>query len=79
MPRETRTAEEIQAEVRRLIEARARSEGDNPGITVPLPERVVEAAADKCNWEMTWFGHAIPHSEAVEAAMEDVKARWNLR
>lgn len=78
MSREPKTAEEIQAEVRRLIRKEADG-GNNPGITVPLPERLVEAGAGECNWDMTYFGHAIPDPEAIEAAMEDVKARWNLR
>jgi hypothetical protein len=77
--RQIRSAEDIQAEVRRLI-ARAASQGhDNPGITVPLPERIAEARADECNWDMTWFGHAVPDPEAVKEAIDDVKARWNLR
>jgi hypothetical protein len=66
--------------VRRLIDLQAPSGGhDNPGITVPLPERLPEAGADECNWEMTYFGHAVPHPEVVEAAVADVRARWNMR
>jgi len=76
--RETRTAEEIQAEVFHLIAAAAAGHG-NPGITVPLPERIVEARPEECNWDMTWFGQSVPHPEAVESAIEEVKARWNLR
>ena len=79
MQRQANNAQDIQAEVRRLIEA-ASSEGhENPGITVPLPERLPEAGADECNWDMTYFGHALPHPEAVESAIADVKARWNMR
>lgn len=79
MSRELRSAEEIQAEVHRLIHKEDDGESDNPGITVPLPERLAEAGADECNWEMTYFGYAIPSPEAVEAALGEVKARWNLR
>ena len=79
-PREARSAEEIQAEVRRLVDSQMSSSGhDNPGIAVPLPERLPEAGADECNWEMTYFGHAVPHPEVVEAAVADVRARWNMR
>lgn len=78
MKREARTAGEIQAEVHRLIRAAAGGTAV-PDITVPLPERLPEARADECNWDMTYFGQSIPHSEAVEAALDDVKARWNLR
>ena len=79
MPREAKSAPEIQAEVRRLISAGASGGDDNPGITIPLPERLPEAGADECNWDMTYFGHAVPHAESVKAAIADVKARWNLR
>ena len=79
MPREVRSAQEIQAEVRRLIEAESSGGRSNPGITVPLPERLPEADAGQCNWDMTYFGHAVLHPEAVEAAVGDVKARWNMR
>jgi hypothetical protein len=79
MARQTRSAEEIQAEVSRLLVAAAVTGHGNPGITVPLPERIVEARPDECNWDMTWFGQSIPDPEAVEVAIEDVKARWNLR
>ena len=79
MPREARSAQEIQAEVSRLIGQSAQAGQENPGITVPLPERLPEAAAEECNWDMTYFGYAIPNPEAVEAAVNDVRARWNLR
>jgi len=77
--RQTRSAEEIQAEVRRLVAAAAAAGHANPGITVPLPERIDEARPGDCNWDMTWFGQSVPDPEAVETAIEDVKARWNLR
>jgi len=79
MSREVRSAQEIQAEVGRLIDVASSGGRSNPGITVPLPERLPEAGAGKCNWDMTYFGHAVPHPEAVEAAIIDVKARWNMR
>lgn len=79
MPRQAKSAKEIQAEVRRLVGTGSSGGHDNPGITIPLPERLPEAGADECNWDMTYFGHAVPHPESVEAAIADVKARWNLR
>jgi hypothetical protein len=78
MAREERTAQEIQAEVSRLIhegralrDARTRVEVPTP---VPRP-----ADGTGLNWWMSGFGNALGYEEAIRVAITEVGKRWNLK
>lgn len=77
--REPRSAQEIQAEVSRLIHASRDVADARATVDVPLPARLPEAGPGDCNWSMDYFGNAIPFMAAVESAVADVASRWNLR
>jgi hypothetical protein len=78
MPRETRTAEEIQAEVHRVLHSIPEVRDDGQVITVPAPMLLAAPDEDGCNWYMEFFGNAGGHGQACAVAMNQVRARWNL-
>ena len=75
--RELRTAQEIQAEVSRLIHE---GRGSRPGrdrVEVPLPVlRPVDGTG--LNWWMSGFGNALGFEEDIRAAIASVGKHWNL-
>lgn len=77
MPREPHTAEEIQDEVSRLLNA-----GRKVPITVPLPTRLALPSDGFADYEANWQIPAHPSfaadREAVRAAIVAVKAKWDL-
>lgn len=79
MTRETKRAEEIQREVRRLIHENREIKEDNVTIRVPLPTELREPDVDGSNWVMTIFGNARGHMDLIAKVLADVKKRWNLK
>jgi len=77
MARELRSAQEIQAEVSRLIHE---GRGSRPGrdrVQVPLPVlRPVDGTG--LNWSMSGFGNAIGFEKDIRSAVMAVGKRWNL-
>lgn len=77
MPRELHTAEEIRAEVDRLLNA-----GRKVAITVPLPVKLSmpsDPFNDRgANWQIPAHPSFASDTEAVKAAITAVKARWDL-
>ncbi len=77
MTRELHTAEEIQAEVDRLLNA-----GRKVPITVPLPHRLALDSDPFDVWAANWAIVAHPSfaadTEAVKAAILAVKRKWDL-
>lgn len=78
MPRELRSAEEIRAEVHRLIHQVHEVVEDKVKIRVPEPMRLGEPDGTGCNWTMMYFGNADGHQQACAAGVLQVQQKWNL-
>jgi len=77
MTREFRTAQEIQAEVHRLIHEHRDVRADRTSIGVPLPVlRPIDGTG--LNWWMSMFGNAVGYQQVIGAAVTEVGKRWNL-
>lgn len=76
MPRETRTAAEIQDEVQRLIDMRKGDDEDIVAAHLPVP--LAEPDEDGCNWTMLNFTGDRVHFSLVGVAVLEVQAKWNL-
>ena len=77
MAREERSAQQIQAEVSRLIHARQAVRDARARIEVPLPTlRPVDGTG--LNWWMSGFGNALGYEEDIRQAIVEVGKRWNL-
>jgi len=78
MAREERTAQEIQAEVSRLIHDRRAVRDARVRVEVPLPMlRSVDGTG--LNWWMSGFGNALGYEEDIRHAITEVGKRWNLK
>lgn len=77
MPRVLHSAEDIQAEVSRLIHEHrdVRINGVVIAVPLPLPQR---ADGTGLNWWMSGFGNAFGFQEVVSSAVINVGKRWNL-
>ena len=71
------SAEDIQAEVSRLIHAHRHVRASAAVIDVPLPV-LQRADGTGLNWWMSGFGNAFGFEEVLSAAVVDVGKRWNL-
>lgn len=74
--REKRTAEEIQAEVSRLLNA-----GRKKPLHVPLPVRWTDpdpAFGEPANWMIPRLPETRDNEVAIARAIYDVKKRWDL-
>lgn len=78
MPREARSAQEIQAEVHRLIHASREVREDRAQVRVPLPV-AIPVDGTGLNWWMTSFGDAVGYQHVIGDAVSRVGKRWNLR
>ncbi len=78
MPRETRSAHEIQAEVHRLIHASREVRADGAKVRVPLPV-AIPMDGTGLNWWMTSFGDAVGYQRVIGLAIAEVGKRWNLQ
>ncbi len=78
MAKELKTAQEIQAEVHRLIHEVYEVKADKVEISVPRPVET-EKGADGCNWSMSVFGNSGGHINAVSSAVAAVMQKWNLK
>jgi hypothetical protein len=75
--RELHSAQEIQAEVRRLIQERRVARSDRDRVEVPLPmPRPVDGTG--LNWWMSGFGNALGFERDIREAIKAVGQRWNL-
>ena len=78
MPREARSAQEIQAEVHRLIHQSPEVRADRAQVRVPLPvPRPVDGTG--LNWWMTTFGDAVGYQRIIGSVVSEVGKRWNLQ
>jgi hypothetical protein len=78
MAREPRSAQEIQAEVHRLIHETREVRADRASVDVPLP---VARPADGTglNWWMSSFGNAMGYQRLIGSVVAEVGKRWNLQ
>ena len=77
MLRKTRTASQLQDEVRRRIERAPEVVEDGVKIRVPRPQ-MQEPDARGCNWTMKNFGNAIGFDRTVDEALKAVQKEYNL-
>ncbi|ALL68221.1 hypothetical protein K788_0000672 [Paraburkholderia caribensis MBA4] len=77
MLRKTRTASQLQDEVRRRIERAPEVIEDGVKIRVPRPQ-LQEPDASGCNWTMKNFGNAIGFDRTVDEALKAVQKEYNL-
>jgi hypothetical protein len=78
MTRELHSAEQIRAEVHRLINRAPEVRADGESVGVPMPTPLREPDATGCNWDMTFAWNAKVYVSAVRHAVANVKERWNL-
>ncbi|MBG9389327.1 hypothetical protein [Caenimonas aquaedulcis] len=79
MPRELKSAEEIQAEVRRLLHETEAVRHDKAEIGVPAVTALAELDATGCNWSMMYFRNARGYSNECAWAIMQVQTKCNLR
>ena len=77
MLRKTRTASQLQDEVRRRIERAPEVVEDGVKIRVPRPQ-MQEPDANGCNWTMKHFANAIGFERTVDEALKAVQKEYNL-
>jgi hypothetical protein len=77
MSRQTRSAQEIQAEVHRLIHASREVRLDGAQVRVPLPV-AIPVDGTGLNWWMTSFGDAVGYQRVIGEVVAEVGKRWNL-
>ena len=77
MPRVLHSAEDIRAEVARLIHEHRDVRAGAHVITVPLPAPQ-RADGTGLNWRMSGFGNAFGFEKVTAAAVADVGKRWTL-
>lgn len=77
MPRVLHPAEDIQAEVARLIHEHRDVRASAAVIAVPLPSPQ-RADGTGLNWWMSGFGNAFGFEAVTAAAISNVGKRWNL-
>lgn len=73
----TKTREEIQVEVHRLVHLDPQVIKDKVQIHIPAP--VETDPIDGCNWAMAGFGNADNHMDAVTRAMNAVMDKWRMK
>ena len=78
MDRSIKSAEEIQAEVTRLVHQIKELHEDRQSISIPMPGRLIGPDSTGCNWYMAYGRDVGVHGHAVQAAVQEVKAKWNL-
>jgi hypothetical protein len=79
MKRQLKTADEIQAEVSRLIQDSEVVRDDGEEVHVPRPRAQPPGAElNGCNWTMRSFGNASAYQSIVAHALATVQAKWNL-
>jgi hypothetical protein len=77
MSRILHSAEDIQAEVSRLIHEHRHVRASAAVITAPMPS-LQRADGTGLNWWMSGFGNAFGFQEVIGAAVSNVGKRWNL-
>lgn len=78
MARQQRSAEEIRAEVRRLIHCAEEVIEDEATVNVPEPTPRIPQDGE-ANWTMEIFGNARGYEEICARARAGVQERWDLR
>ena len=78
MARLLKNAQEIQAEVRRLIHQDKEIVDDEVEIGVPLPTLLLDLDSEGCNWTMTFFQNSQGYMGVVNKAGAEVQRLWNL-
>lgn len=78
MPRTLHSAEEVRAEVIRLVHEHRDVRASGAVIQVPLPTPQ-RADGTGLNWWMSGFGNAFGFQEVIGSAVSAIGKRWNLR
>lgn len=79
MSKPKKTADEIRKEIERIVNENqvVKSDGQYIGIARPLPLQGFDHYG--CNWTIVAAGGPVyGHGNVVEAAIDDVKSRWDL-
>jgi hypothetical protein len=81
MQRQFKTAEEIQAEVDRLIHQGDEVKEDKVKITVPLPTPLAEGVTEEngSNWTMDYFRNCKGYEGWVLHVVSNVQSKWSLQ
>ena len=77
--RELKSAEEIRAEIIRLVGDGILAKGGSNTTDVGHPMRHPQPDQNGCNWYISYFVKAGDHLAEVGSALSNVKGRWNLR
>ncbi len=78
MPRESKTAAEITAEIAMLANDIQEVRDDGISLKGPAPTPLVTPDENGCNWTVLSLGATHGHSGAIVRAIASVKAKWNL-
>lgn len=79
MPRELKSAEQIRAEVHRLIHEGSEVQADKAQIGVPPPTPLAGGNTENgSNWTMSVFRGAVGYEDWIRLAVAQVQARWDL-
>ena len=70
---------DIQTEVTRLVHQIEEVRASHETIAMPLPAHLAGLDLDGCNWYMAYGGNVGLHGHAIRAAVQEVKAKWNLK
>jgi hypothetical protein len=79
LTRELKTADEICAEVARLVDEGIRAAGGVNSTKIGTALLHPEPDRNGCNWYLSHFSNVGSHLDAVGNALSNVKARWNLK
>jgi len=77
--RELKTADEIRAEIERLVNANREVREDRERIEIPAPTPLREPDRNGCNWTMAAYRGSPTYLGLVELAVAAMQLRWNLR
>ncbi|MDM0029648.1 hypothetical protein [Variovorax saccharolyticus] len=78
MPRELKTAEEIQAAVQQRIDQQLQDGGDEDFVTANVPIRLARPDSRGCNWVIEGFSGDRSYFKMVGIAVLEAKDRFNL-
>ena len=77
--RELKSADEIQAEIERLVNANREVREDGESIRISAPTPLREPDRNGCNWAMDNYRGSPTYRPLVELTIASVQLRWNLR
>jgi hypothetical protein len=78
MLRELKNADEIRAEVERLVNANAEVRDDGEHVQMAVPVELRQPDSDGCNWTIDKYRGSPTYRSLVELTVAQVQRRWNL-